>query len=535
MGELKKFLLVLNLSLSILSSAEVFLEAQSLHFQSTTWKVKALLMDVHEVSQNQYRKLSKELGLSPSSFENLSGFSDPNQPVVGVDFFDASQYCAAQGKRLPTYLEFVRASQGEVPREYPFGNEFPAFKMAPFLTHSQKPMFPVSVESYAQFRTPEGIYHLAGNVSEWTSDRTTSTVRVVGGSYISGVRSIRVGAYENVDPTENMRRDLGFRCARDAVKGLELAGIQHLDPDALKSRFYTQKMDRDKALKQDTHQKIKAIQTRTLRQEELELQIKLRTQSLHELKRREDLVSQEISLPQTEMTGIPPGYFLMGDDGLKGSGPRHLVYLDRYDLNKTLVTVGEVLKTQNTGSLSKLSRLVLERIPEWKPALLTFKEARSFCKEQEMDLPTEAQWEKAMVGLDREERPGSLPGPTLKGYFQVEIPKSTLEWTRDALTPYPADPSTERRNPHFNRGFLRAVRGQGSHPESLSEPSQRKATLDFSKHGFRCVRELEVKPNFPINREWNYFFPEFYIEIKKRIQAFENVFEIEVENTEFRR
>jgi formylglycine-generating enzyme required for sulfatase activity len=522
-------LFAFNFNFCFAEPIEVFLEAQTLHFQSKTWKVKPFLMDRFEVSQKEYENLIKKGGLSPSSFANLSGFSDPDQPVVGVDFFDARLFCNYQGKRLPTYLEFLRASQGEVPREYPFGNEFPAFKKAPFVTHSQKPQFPVTVQSFPEFRTPEGIYHLAGNVSEWSSDRSTSRARVYGGSYISGVRGVRVGSFEKVELTENLRKDIGFRCARNAVKDLELAGIQHLDPTALKSMFYKLKADRGELLEQDTRQRIKRIQSRTRYQEEMDRKNEIRSLSLQELKRRELLVSQELSLKETEMTGIPPGYFWMGKNELKNSDPKHLVYLDPYEIGKNLVTVGQVLPwMKESQSSSSATKQLLLHDAIWKPALLTWGDAQAYCSHHGLDLPTEAQWEKAVVGLDRTELKSRIPRQIQGGYFQVEIPKSISEWTRDYFSPYPVEPLADRRNPQIKRGLLRTIRGRGVHPESLSDPSQRKAALSFARHGFRCVRTSKAKPGFIIDREWNYFFPEFFIEMKKRIQAYENVFNLQV-------
>jgi len=57
--------------------------------------------------------------------------------------------------------------------------------------------------------------------------------------------------------------------------------------------------------------------------------------------------------------------------------------------------------------------------------------------------------------------------------------------------------------------------------------------MTFALHAFRCVREPDSKPDFIINEEWNYFFPEFFSKLQERIKNVENVFGLEVEENSF--
>ncbi|MEK7729287.1 MAG: SUMF1/EgtB/PvdO family nonheme iron enzyme, partial [candidate division KSB1 bacterium] len=124
----------------------------------------------------QYRQ--KENWEEPRLWRD-ENFNLPNQPVIGVSWFEAEAFCnwlTAKGEergvkgekiRLPTEAEWEFAARGKEGRKFPWGKDEPTSEHANYGKMINRP---TAVGSYAKGATHEGIFDLAGNVWEWCFD-----------------------------------------------------------------------------------------------------------------------------------------------------------------------------------------------------------------------------------------------------------------------------------------------------------------------------------------------------------------------------
>ncbi len=117
----------------------------------------------------------------PMSLQQGEGFWLPSSPdnadlpAVGVTWHGAAMYCTWAGKQLPTEAEFFRAARGDSgTRPFPWGSEPPSCALANIGVNGPDggPCvgLPVAVTALDMGRSPEGVFHLYGNVNEWMYD-----------------------------------------------------------------------------------------------------------------------------------------------------------------------------------------------------------------------------------------------------------------------------------------------------------------------------------------------------------------------------
>jgi len=154
----------------------------------------------------------------PDYYENYGGY-----PVVNIGWNQARIYCAWAGGRLPSEFEWEKAARGIDGRMFPWGNS--TNSLSANIDGSDTKL----VGSYENGASPFGVYDMAGNVWEWTTDLYDTSEKLAnkptpgsesnyyvirGGSWNSSFLDIRSS---NRDSNQGLitHSDLGFRCVRN--------------------------------------------------------------------------------------------------------------------------------------------------------------------------------------------------------------------------------------------------------------------------------------------------------------------------------
>jgi len=196
--------------------------------------VDAFEIAVYPITRADYAAFRRAANHDPPREWTSPAFAAPDQPVVGVSWFDALAYCAwqtAQGEplRLPTEAEWERAARGgRDGRRYPWGNVVPEWVPNAGRGPIGAP-WPVTRGEPNEF----GIYGIAGNIHEWCADWHAADyyaraparnpagppdgVRRAsrGGSWRHAWTVSRVSARSKLDPAFRYT-DYGFRVVRSA-------------------------------------------------------------------------------------------------------------------------------------------------------------------------------------------------------------------------------------------------------------------------------------------------------------------------------
>ena len=127
-------------------------------------------------------------------------FGNDDQPVVSITWYAAKAYCLwlslLEGDKdglyhLPSEIEWEYAAAGEEGREYPWGKEEPAVKIA---NYNENEGATTPVGRYPEGTTPEGLYDMAGNVWEWTDNLYDKNTQK---EYFKSARALRGGSWGN--------------------------------------------------------------------------------------------------------------------------------------------------------------------------------------------------------------------------------------------------------------------------------------------------------------------------------------------------
>jgi formylglycine-generating enzyme len=198
--------------------------------------VDEFLLAARQVTNADYERFLRETTSLLPPFWSDPAFNHPDQPVVGVSWYEATRYCewlsanAGGNFRLPTEAEWERAARGG--REgalFPWGDA-PPQSLPGYVNRWQTGPEPTGrAESNAY-----GLYNICDNVHEWCSDWYAPDYYAVspernplgpengerrasrGGSWRHHVKMSRCAARSSIPP-EFKYADYGFRVARGAA------------------------------------------------------------------------------------------------------------------------------------------------------------------------------------------------------------------------------------------------------------------------------------------------------------------------------
>ena len=181
------------------------------------------------VTRREYERFLQDTDRQHPRDWSDPNFADPNQPVVGVSWFDAMAYCewisqeTGRAFRLPTEAEWERACRGgREDTQFPWGDDDP--ESFEYYRAEWKAPHPVADGSPNGF----GLYHMGDNIHEWCLDwydplyyanspehdpagPSSGTRRVSrGGSWRHRVKASR-NAHRSSLPPEFRYTDYGFR------------------------------------------------------------------------------------------------------------------------------------------------------------------------------------------------------------------------------------------------------------------------------------------------------------------------------------
>ncbi len=198
----------------------------------------AFYIDRFPVTNAEYAKFIRDTGYPPpANWEQYGNVLPPGRgdhPVSHVCWFDARDYAAWAGKRLPTEAEWEKAARGPDGRQYPWGDQFNSLCCN---TDESEFWDTTAVDAFVpQGQSPYGVADMSGNVWEWVADwydreyyrvapernppgPVTGTTKVVrGGAWEFSANESRCSTrnHEYPGPRHGL---IGFRCAADPEPG----------------------------------------------------------------------------------------------------------------------------------------------------------------------------------------------------------------------------------------------------------------------------------------------------------------------------
>jgi formylglycine-generating enzyme required for sulfatase activity len=201
-------------------------------------------IDLFEVTVAAYTACVADWGCQPSGQSAGCTSQIPGggaYPINCVRWQDAVDYCTWDGKRLCTEAQWEKAARGDDPtdpRAYPWGDTAPtscAWAVAEYGSPGCGTGGPWAVGSIPAGASPFGLFDMAGNLDEWTSNWFSTNYYLVGpsvdppgptapdgpewrvgrgGGYPDLAQQLPVFRRHHVDPKTPWLA-VGFRCCKD--------------------------------------------------------------------------------------------------------------------------------------------------------------------------------------------------------------------------------------------------------------------------------------------------------------------------------
>jgi|YelNatPaOPRAMG01_1025707.scaffolds.fasta_scaffold04613_10 formylglycine-generating enzyme required for sulfatase activity len=190
-----------------------------------------------ETTNAQYARFLKATGHPAPLYWQDKNLNGPNQPVVGVTWYDAQAFCRWLTRetgirhRLPTEAEWEAAARGGLVGEpYPWGRQLPdeggRYRANYYPSDFGDDGFSLTAPVGSFPPNGYGLFDMAGNVSEWCADVQTPPEGETpfaapeyrirkGGSWRSRARDLRCAA-RKFTPPHMADGFIGFRVLREA-------------------------------------------------------------------------------------------------------------------------------------------------------------------------------------------------------------------------------------------------------------------------------------------------------------------------------
>lgn len=343
-------------------------------------------IDQTEVTNEQYSLCVQEGNCNESSSANNNNINGDTQPVVGVTWFDAEDYCSWAGGKLPTEAQWEYAARGDDGRLFPWGDEFDGNLVNFCDSNCEWDWKDFDYDDGYAFAAPVGSYpagaswvnalDMVGNVSEWVQDwygedyyETSPGINPTGpesgesrvvrdGPWWNTSLGIRTTLRNGGDPTSDSE-SLGFRCAASDSDTVSAAPTVESDPEGPPENA-----------------------------------------SLGN--------TWERPPDNMVMVYVPAGTFLMGSDperdpeAFNEEMPQHEVTLDGFWIDQTEVTNEQYALCVQDGSCNASTYADDSSLNgDTQPVVgVSWFEAEDYCTWVGGQLPTEAQWEYAARGED---------------------------------------------------------------------------------------------------------------------------------------